>query len=97
MEKGFEGEKKENHKGIGHHEIRFKDAPIKFSYFTFVQSQILTSTLLKAMKDTFCVAWFGQNMLELFGLTDSSVLVINVTEFLFLSTSEDRELSNVIS
>lgn len=81
----------------GHHEIRFKDERIKFSYFTFGQSQMLTLTLSKAIKDAFCVAWRGQDMLELFGLSDSSALVINSIKFLFLSTSEDREPSTVIS
>lgn len=76
--------KKKTHEGKGHHEIQFKEASIKFSYSTFDQSQILTSTLLKAyIIDAFGVAWLGQNMLELSGMSDSSALIINIIEFLF--------------
>lgn len=78
-------EKKKTHKGKGHHEIQFKeDAPIKFSYFPLGQSQILTSTLLKAIEDAFCVVCLGQNTLKLSELSDSSTLIINIIEFLFL-------------
>lgn len=79
-------------KGQKCHKIWFKDAHIKCSHFAFGQSK-LTSVLFKAIQDEFRFALLGQDMLEHFGMSDSASY--NNIALSFLSTSEDRKLSNV--